>query len=175
MGCPATSGLGWRQLAQGEAAPRLWPPRTLEEAGVDLAGAHSSLLSPVRSGPLRMHPAHAVGRPVPVPRAVSVFSLGSRLARPVHHASPRPGRCVAHGGCSLRAPGGREGAGGLSQSSHTCSVPPSLWSPSCAGSVLGALQHAWGLPWDTCGDGQLSLRPGRGPRAPVCSGKGASP
>lgn len=76
-GLPGSPGNLWDRASGSWLRVRLLPgyvPRPEEvRGGADLVGAHRFLFFPVRGGALRMHPAHAVCRPVQVHGAVSVL------------------------------------------------------------------------------------------------------
>lgn len=111
---------------------------------MDLTQARSFLF-PVRSGPLRMHPAHPVRHPVPVHRAVSMFLPQLPGRSSALRAAPRrsPGWCLARRGCSLGGPGGKEERRlaeerGVTFHTHVHSALPSLASRRVPGSAGAA-------------------------------------
>lgn len=111
---------------------------------MDLTQARSFLF-PVRSGPLRMHPAHPVRHPVPVHRAVSMFlpqlpgrSSALRAAPRLTGAQGGAWRAEdAHsGGLVGRRSGGWRRREGL-HSTHTCVQRYLPWPPAVCRGVRG--------------------------------------
>lgn len=142
---------------------------------MDLTQARSFLF-PVRSGPLRMHPAHPVRHPVPVHRAVSMFLpqlRGARLPCTPRLASPEP-RVVLGAQRMLTQgawwEGGAEAGGGergyIPHTRAFSATFPGL--PPCAGECGGGLRarrvrasaHTW-TPRGRVQGWQSRLSPGR--------------